>query len=271
MFESRIRKWGRIAAGALTIASATPALARNALTFDAAALRVAEGESFALQLGLELDTRSVGGGIHLRYDPAVVKLAGIAFEPGLGDDLDLRCPSEPAASAPVACPDPGLISFGSIDGLRGVRPVARLEFQAIGAGSSRIELEAVERFSNIRGAALALEMPESAVEVGGANGPDRDNDGTPDGLDVCPSWADPDQKDSDGDGRGNACECGDQNGDGTVDVSDLVSINGAIFGSQSQSPLCDANGDGLCDVGDIVAVNRSLFGTPTSCARHPAP
>jgi hypothetical protein len=269
MFESRIKRWGRIAAGTLVIASATPALARNALTLDTAALRVAPGDSFALQLGLEFDTRSVGGGVHLRYDPAVVKLAGITFESGLGDDLELRCPSDPAASAPVACPDAGLLSFGSIDGLRGVRPVARLQFRAVGPGSSRIELEALERFSNVRGAALAVEMPASTVEVGGNGGPDRDGDGAGDAQDVCPDWADPDQRDSDGDGRGDACECGDQNGDGTVDVADIVSINGAIYGSQQPSALCDANGDGLCDVGDIVAVNRSLFGAPTSCARHP--
>jgi len=103
--------------------------------------------------------------------------------------------------------------------------------------------------------------------------PDADGDGYCDLVDTCPSWATADLTDSDGNGRGDACECGDQNGDGTVDVRDLIAINLAIFNPTTVTPLCDANGDGLCNVGDIVAANAEIFspGNTSTCARQPAP
>jgi len=100
---------------------------------------------------------------------------------------------------------------------------------------------------------------------------DADGDGISDAADNCPSWLNPDQLDVDRNGRGDACECGDQDGNGRVDVADIVAINIAIFGGQPVSALCDANGDGRCDVADIVAVNRRIFGGPAYCARYPAP
>jgi hypothetical protein len=100
---------------------------------------------------------------------------------------------------------------------------------------------------------------------------DGDADGIADASDNCPVWPNPSQSDVDANGTGDDCECGDPNGDGIVDVGDMVAINRAIFGSEPASALCDANGDGLCDVGDMVAVNRRIFGGPAYCARNPAP
>jgi hypothetical protein len=85
--------------------------------------------------------------------------------------------------------------------------------------------------------------------------PDVDADGVSDDADDCPCYASSDQADTDGNGRGDVCEWGDQNGDGRVDVRDLIAINIASFNPQSASPLCDANGDGPCNVSDIVAAN----------------
>ncbi len=100
--------------------------------------------------------------------------------------------------------------------------------------------------------------------------PDADFDGLCDAQDTCPYWvADDNLADRDGNGRGDACECGDQNGDGTVNVSDILAINAAIFDPALATPLCDANQDGLCNVGDILAVNAGIFGAELYCARHP--
>ncbi len=101
--------------------------------------------------------------------------------------------------------------------------------------------------------------------------PDRDGDGVADDVDVCPDWPDPDQLDADDNGTGDLCECGDQDGNGTLNIVDILAINRAIFGLEEISDLCDANDDGLCNVGDILAVNASLFGAPTHCERSPAP
>lgn len=103
---------------------------------------------------------------------------------------------------------------------------------------------------------------------------DTDGDGQPDlAADLCPFHSEIDPfGDTDDDGRGNECECSDQNGDGRVNVSDIVAINQAIFSPVRMTPLCDGNGDYLCNVSDIVAANREIFVPGTSnCSRNPAP
>jgi hypothetical protein len=104
-------------------------------------------------------------------------------------------------------------------------------------------------------------------------GPPDDGDGIPDAIDRCPFFPDADQRDTDHDGRGDACECGDQNRDGRVTVGDLVAIRNAIFDPSRATALCDANGDGLCDVSDIVALSREIYspGNIATCARQPVP
>jgi spore coat protein A len=101
--------------------------------------------------------------------------------------------------------------------------------------------------------------------------PDTDADSIADGVDLCPRFASGDQSDTDGNGRGDVCECGDQNGDGTVDVRDILAINAAIFAPAQATPLCDANDDGACDVQDILAVNATIFGAAAYCERFPRP
>jgi hypothetical protein len=103
---------------------------------------------------------------------------------------------------------------------------------------------------------------------------DRDCDGVLDALDHCPYLAGDDPlADSDEDGRGDDCECGDQNGDGLTTVADLVAINVAIFNPSQTTPLCDANNDRVCSVADIVETNTELFspGNTSTCAFQPAP
>jgi glucose/arabinose dehydrogenase len=106
-----------------------------------------------------------------------------------------------------------------------------------------------------------------------AIGIDSDGDGLIDPVDRCPAFAASSQSDVDENGVGDLCECGDQNGDGTVDVNDLFAINHAIFNPELVTPLCDANGDDLCNVADVVAVNIDIFasGAVSSCSRRPLP
>jgi hypothetical protein len=98
---------------------------------------------------------------------------------------------------------------------------------------------------------------------------DTDGDGVPDAEDNCRDFPNPDQADVDGNGIGDGCECGDQNGDGRVDVRDLSAIALALFNPVLMTELCDTNGDGICDVRDIVGTNLKIFGRPATCARHP--
>jgi hypothetical protein len=102
---------------------------------------------------------------------------------------------------------------------------------------------------------------------------DPDADGIDDAFDPCPFWPQVSNADTDGDKRGDECECTDQNLDGQNTVSDLVAINTAIFNPGLITVLCDGDGDGDCNVTDIVAANLELF-SPTStsiCGRQPFP
>jgi hypothetical protein len=113
--------------------------------------------------------------------------------------------------------------------------------------------------------------------AGAAAAADTDGDGIADAQDRCPFFKDADQKDSDGDGIGDACQCGDANGDGRVDVSDIVAANDMIEGKRAASPLCDANRAGAdeaqrCEATDIAAINAAIYGScfPV-CGRYPTP
>jgi cysteine-rich repeat protein len=118
---------------------------------------------------------------------------------------------------------------------------------------------------------------------------DNDCNGVADHPDLCPRTSEWNQTlDSDGDCadplkcRGDECECGDQTGSGVlsgtvplgnglVNVSDLVGINLAIFGSVIRLRLCDANNDTACNVSDIVAANKEIFTPDSSVCRHITP
>jgi hypothetical protein len=105
------------------------------------------------------------------------------------------------------------------------------------------------------------------------HGRDLDGDGVVDDLDLCPRWPGPSGADTDGDGRGDACECGDQDADGRNTVADLLAIERAVFDPSLAGALCDADGDGRCSVSDILAVNDELYseGNTSVCARQPVP
>jgi hypothetical protein len=95
--------------------------------------------------------------------------------------------------------------------------------------------------------------------------------------DLCPFLSEWDQDlDSDGDCpgplcRGDECECGDQSGDGIVDVVDILEINSTIFGQSTEKLLCDANNDFACNVADILAVNAELFRPGSASCRQVTP
>ena len=100
---------------------------------------------------------------------------------------------------------------------------------------------------------------------------DLDCDGLANAGDLCPYFNSQDQRDSDGNGIGNVCECSDQSGDGLLTVSDIVEINRAIFTPALATPLCDGDNDRRCTVSDIVNANVKIFGGLSYCRRYPAP
>jgi hypothetical protein len=88
--------------------------------------------------------------------------------------------------------------------------------------------------------------------------PDADGDEYSDDLDNCSAQPNPDQRDTDGDGFGNACDA-DLNNDNIVNVIDLGLFRQRFFGSD---PDADFNGDGIVNVIDLGFLKARFFSAP---------
>jgi len=87
----------------------------------------------------------------------------------------------------------------------------------------------------------------------GTTAADADNDGVPDAQDNCPAVVNAAQVDSDGDGKGDACD--DSDGDGVMDAVDRCpgTPAGAVidqFGCTPAQAQEDADGDGVKNIDD---------------------
>ncbi|MEL7238556.1 MAG: thrombospondin type 3 repeat-containing protein, partial [Planctomycetota bacterium] len=88
--------------------------------------------------------------------------------------------------------------------------------------------------------------------------PDSDADGIVDESDNCTLISNPDQRDSNGDGFGNACDA-DLNNDGVVNVLDLGELRLVFFGDDADA---DFNGDGVVNIIDLGVLRAGFFLPP---------
>jgi Dockerin type I domain/Thrombospondin type 3 repeat len=87
---------------------------------------------------------------------------------------------------------------------------------------------------------------------------DTDNDGVPDGADNCTAVANPDQRDTNGDGYGNVCDP-DLNNDGLVNFADLGMMKSVFFSGNADA---DLNGNGSVNFTDLGVLKAYFFGPP---------
>jgi hypothetical protein len=103
--------------------------------------------------------------------------------------------------------------------------------------------------------------------------PDSDGDLVLDTEDNCLCQPNPSQQDTDADGRGDACECGDFSGDGRVNTTDARLIQRCATGAIPCLGICDVTGEGTCDTTDARLIQRFAVGQLTKtnlhCAEHP--
>ena len=89
-------------------------------------------------------------------------------------------------------------------------------------------------------------------------GPDSDGDGVADAADNCTLVPNADQRDTNGDGFGNACDA-DLNNDGVVNVVDLGLLRAVFFTGDADA---DFNGDGVVNVVDLGIMRAGFFAPP---------
>jgi hypothetical protein len=105
-------------------------------------------------------------------------------------------------------------------------------------------------------------------------GPDADGDGVPDAADNCTDTANS-QADFGGvgftslpDEIGNACQCGDVSGDGTVTSADALRIRRSLLDPPTagleRPDLCDVDGDGECTLADAETIRGALLVPPSA-------
>ncbi|MFK8017034.1 MAG: hypothetical protein AB8G17_16545 [Gammaproteobacteria bacterium] len=87
---------------------------------------------------------------------------------------------------------------------------------------------------------------------------DADGDGVVDGMDNCIEVANADQRDTNGDLFGNACDA-DINNDNTINVVDLGILRSVFFSSDGDA---DFNGDGVVNVADLGIMRAAFFRAP---------
>jgi hypothetical protein len=96
---------------------------------------------------------------------------------------------------------------------------------------------------------------------------------TSDCDDNCPNVANGNpQEDTDGNGIGDGCQCGDVNGDGVTNVTDALLIAKGQVGSEDPHfGKCDVTGDTFCNVTDALTIARGQVGSAVAdqlCATY---
>lgn len=144
-------------------------------------------------------------------------------------------------------------------------------------------LQSSLEFAVQAGVPVLLHVSDFAANFGGQVtfslayvGDDTDGDGVPDCADNCayePNNAGDDvQLDSDGNGRGDSCECGNADGNTTINIFDALHIAQATLVPPLVDLIhpraCDVDGNGTCDIFDALRIAQATLIPPLAQIVH---
>ena len=87
------------------------------------------GEPVVLNLQMQFDDSTLGGGVDLLFDESRLAFLSFDFDPGLGDDPSFRLdPTSPTGGNRL------VLGFGDFNGLGGSRTIGAATFDAVGLG-----------------------------------------------------------------------------------------------------------------------------------------
>jgi hypothetical protein len=122
----------------------------------------ASAGSVQVDLQMEFDDTTLGGGIQLAFDDAILGLPTITFDAALGDDADFRCPLDTNPTCPS---DPLFASWGTFGGLTGAKTVLSLVLPLLAEGSTQLSASIVNEFSDSGGTPLDVTIVPAAITV----------------------------------------------------------------------------------------------------------
>lgn len=150
----------------------------------------------------------------------------------------------------LSCPFPELVSAIAFDPASG-RVLGRT---ALGR-DGKAEIDVGEYKGDIW---VKVASSDGAASQAAVRETDTDGDGIPDSRDNCIAVKNPDQRDSDGDGYGDACDA-DLNNDGIVDAGDLKTFEEMARRADRRA---DVNGDGRTDQADAAFIRQRIGTVP---------
>ena len=136
------------------------AAAQNDLVLVSGSTNVQVGQSFEVSLDGSFTEATVGGGVSLVYDHALLSLDSVVFVAG---DPGFACPGSTAIACPAA---PDYVSFGDVVGLPPATTVASLTFTALEVGTASIQLAPTTAFAGVGGHDLAVNLQGISVTIG---------------------------------------------------------------------------------------------------------
>lgn len=124
---------------------AAPASALNSIVLDPNFLTVTEGENFTIQLVMDFDEATTGGGLEITHD-SLVSFISFDFDPTFVGNFGLSAPADNEVVQPLEIGF-GFFTLAPPFGVSGRHVVGTITFEALGVGATQFVTTAASGFN----------------------------------------------------------------------------------------------------------------------------